>query len=99
MFVRRARVVHQAGCSSEITPSFSRMKGHHMGYSRVYATLKHGQPMAFERAVLSAIGEMCLFPRLFSKQRRAKSLGYLTGVFSARSLVPSTLSRIRSWIK
>ena len=86
MFVRQAKVVHQGGQSSGSSPAVARMKGKHMGYSRVYTSLKHGTPLAFERAMLSAIGEICLLPRLASPQRRARSLGFLAGVFGARHL-------------
>ena len=99
MFVKRARVVHQGGYSSGTSPTISKLKGHHMGYSRVYASLKHDKSMAFERAVLSALFELLLFPRLASPRKRAKSFGYLSGVLSARSLVPSFSSRLMRWIK
>ena len=98
MFVRAARVIHQAGRSSGRDPATANLKGFHMGHSRVYASLKHGKPLAFERAILSAVGQICLFPRLFSARRRSKSMGYLSGILSARPLVPSTRVRLMNWL-
>ena len=98
MFVRGARVMHQAGRSSGLDPATSYLKGLHMGRSRVYASLKHGKPAAFERALLSAVGEICLIPRLFSNRRRSKSIGYLTGILDSYHLVPPTISRIKDWL-
>ena len=95
MFVRQAKIVHQGGQSSGSSPAVARMKGRHMGYSRVYTSLKHGTPLAFERAILSAIGEICLLPRLVSSRRRAKSLGYLAGILGARHLAASRKLRAR----
>ena len=98
MFVRNARVIHQRGQSSGNSASIASLKGRHMGYSRVYASLKHERPMAFELAVLSAIGEICLVPRLLSPRKRAKSLGYLEGILNAAHLAPPLASRIRKWL-
>ena len=97
MFVRNALVIHQRGQSSGTSVSSARLKGRHMGYSRVYASLKHGKPLAFERAAVSAIGEICLVPRLFSPRRRAKSLGYLSGILNAAHLAPPLACRIKKW--
>ena len=98
MWIRKARVTHAQGQGSGTALSTYRLKGYHMGYSRVYASVKHGVPMAFERAVFSAIGELLLLPRLVSARRRAKSLAYLSGIMSARHLAPSAASRIKWWL-
>ena len=98
MFVRGARAIHQAGRSSGLDPATSYLKGLHMGRSRVYAALKHGRTAAFERALLSAAGEICLIPRLLSNRRRAKSIGYLTGILDSYHLVPPAISRIQDWL-
>ena len=97
MWIRHARVMHAQGQGSGTSLATARLKGYHMGYSRVYASVKHGVPMAFERAVLSAIGELLLIPRLVLARRRAKSLAYLSGILSARRFVPSAVGRIKRW--
>ena len=98
MFVRDARVIHQAGRSSGTDSATSYLKGTSMGQSRVYASLKHGKPLAFERAILGAVGEICLLPRLLSARRRSRSIGYLFGILHARHLVPSTRVRLKAWL-
>ncbi len=95
MWIRQARVTHAQGQGSGTALSTYRLKGFHMGHSRVYASVKHGVPMAFERAILSAIGELLLIPRLFSARRRAKSFAYLSGILSARRRAPSAANRIK----
>ena len=97
MFVRAARVMHQAGRSSGLDPATSYLKGLHMGRSRVYASLKHGKPIAFERALLSAVGAICVMPRLLSARRRSKSIGYLAGILGSYHLVLPTVSRLKNW--
>ena len=98
MFVRGARVMHQAGRSSGLDPATSYQKGLHMGRSRVYASLKHGMPAAFERALLTAVAEICLIPRLLSNRRRSRSIGYLAGILDSYHLVPPTISRLKDWL-
>lgn len=98
MFVSGARVMHQAGRSSGLDPATSYLKGLHMGRSRVYASLKHGRTDAFERALLSAVGEICLIPRFLSNRRRAKSIGYLAGILDSYHLVPPAISRVKDWL-
>ena len=99
MFIRSALVVHQGGSSSGRDAATAHLKGFHMGQSRVYASLKHGKALAFERALIGAFGELLLLPRLFSARRRSKSVGYLSGILRARSTVPSTAKRLGSWLQ
>lgn len=84
MFIKSAQIIHDAGTSSSLSPNTAWEKGRHMGYSRVYTSIKHGDKLGFERALLSAIGEMCIIPRLFSKYKRLKTMGYFIGVLKAR---------------
>ncbi len=87
MLVPSAEVIHRRGHSTGKGARAYRSLGQQMGYSRVYASLKHRVPLAYTKAVLSAVGEICLLPRLLSARRRAKSLGYLSGVIEARHLI------------
>lgn len=84
MFIRRAQVLHHFGNSSGSSPMISYLRGKYMGQSRMYASLKHRKKMAFLMAILSALANLCLIPRLFSPQKRAKSFGFLVGVIGAR---------------
>ena len=56
MFIRNALVIHQLGGSSGTGLDTLRLKGRSFGHSLVYTSLKHGKPMAFERALIRAAG-------------------------------------------
>lgn len=83
MFVRSALVMHLGGRSTARSRKTAALKAWHMGRSRVYATRKHGRPLAFARALLSACRQLLSVSVLLSKRKRAKQAAYLKGVWSA----------------
>ena len=95
MFIRNARIVHDHGNSSGSDPEILHQRCRSLGYSRVYAALKHGKPMAFERALIEAAGGVCSPVMIFSARARVKRPAYLQGVLSARHLNPPLFSRMR----
>ena len=95
MFIREARIVHDGGNSSGSAPETLRKKSYWLGRSLVLASLKHGKPLAFERAVLRATRRVCSPTKLFSARERIERLGYFHGVLSARQFSPSLASRVK----
>ena len=77
MFIGNARVVHDLGNSSGSSLEILRKKSQCLGYSLVYASLKHGKPMAFERAVIRAVRRVCSLTKHASARERAERMGYL----------------------
>ena len=98
MFIRSARVIHQLGGSSGTGPDTLRMKGRSLGHSLVYASLKHGKPMAFERALIRAAGKAFSISSITSKEHHIWAFAYLQGVLGARRLNPPAGTRLRKWI-
>ncbi len=84
MFIRDALVRHQGGRSSARSPEVAALKAWHMGQSRVYAARKHGRPLAFSRALASALAQAASPFAWFSRRKRAKQLAFLKGVMKYR---------------
>jgi len=82
-FIRDSLVMHMSGKSSGPSIETVVLKAWHMWRSRVYATRKHGRPMPYTHAMISALSKMFLISTLFSKRNRAKQFAYLRGVISA----------------
>lgn len=72
IFVPGAEVMHRGGASSARSVAVARIKGHHLGRSRVYAAVKHGvrwgRLAALRDAVLAALSPLVLV----SARKRAK---------------------------
>ena len=98
MFIRDAHVIHWLGGSSGAGPDTLRMKGHHLGRSTVYASLKHGKPMAFERALLRAVRQAFSLKSVVLAEHRVLAFANLQGVLGARGLNPPAGTRLRKWI-
>ena len=71
-FIASAEVMHTGGASSARSAEVARIKGYHLGRSRVYCSIKHNTPFgrtkATAKALLSAMSPLILF----SKRKRAK---------------------------
>ncbi|MFM2356963.1 MAG: hypothetical protein RLZZ528_2699 [Pseudomonadota bacterium] len=81
-----ALVIHHEGHSSARTPEMAAFKARHMGESYVYASRKHGKPLAFPRALLSALLHF-LSPFDWRDPRRmAKHRGFLEGVLAGNRI-------------
>ena len=98
MFIRNARVIHRLGGSSGTGPDTLRMKGRNLGRSTVYASLKHGKPMAFERALLRASRQALSLKSAASAEHRIWAFAHLRGVLGARHFNPPVSDRLRKWI-
>lgn len=83
MFIRAASVHHMEGRSTVRSAQSAALKARHMGWSRVYAARKHGQPFALTRALTGAAAQLFSPATLFSRRKRAKHLAFLSGVMSA----------------
>ena len=90
MFVRAARVMHDAGNSTVRSPKSAAFKAFHMGRSRVYATRKHRLPGAGRKALLSALLQLVSPLTLLSKRKRAKQMAFLRGVLTAFRRKPAS---------
>lgn len=86
MFVRQAQVTHAQGTSTTVSPATAALKAYHMGRSRVYASRKHGRPLAFSRALLLACWQLCSPLVLLSRRKRAKQWAFLQGVLTSSQL-------------
>lgn len=80
-FIASAEVMHTGGASSARSVEVARIKGYHLGRSRVYCSIKHNTPFgrtkAAIKALLSAISPLVLF----SKRKRAKDWARLEATF------------------
>ncbi|MFU8864544.1 MAG: glycosyltransferase family 2 protein [Rhodobacterales bacterium] len=80
-FIASAEVMHTGGASSARSAEVARIKGYHLGRSRVYCSIKHNTPFgrtkAATKALLSAISPLVLF----SKRKRAKDWARLEATF------------------
>jgi GT2 family glycosyltransferase len=78
LFVPQAEVMHQGGASTTRSVEVARIKGYHLGRSRMYAVKKHGKAwgrsLALLGAVLGAISPLVLV----SKRKRAKEWARLS---------------------
>lgn len=78
-FISSAEVIHTGGVSSARSVDVARIKGYHLGRSRVYCSVKHSTPFgrtkALTKAALNAISPLALF----SKRKRAKEWARLKG--------------------
>ena len=98
MLIRNARVIHRLGGSSGTGLDTLRMKGHSLGHSLVQVSLKHGKPMAFERALIRAAGKALSISSITSKAHRTRAFAHLRGVLGARRLNPPIGARLWKWI-
>lgn len=80
-FISAAEVMHTGGASSDKSVDVARIKGYHLGRSRVYCSVKHntafGRTKAATKALLSAMSPLVLF----SKRKRAKDWARLEATF------------------
>ena len=97
MVIRDTRVVHRLGNSSGTGSDTLRLKGWHLRRSTVYASLKQGQPMAFERALLRAIRLAFSLKSTVSAEHRILAFANLQDVLGARGLNPPAGTRLRKW--
>ncbi|PHP64898.1 glycosyl transferase [Zhengella mangrovi] len=83
-FVAGAHVRHQAGHSAGRNAAVSRFKGYHMARSRVYAQGRHGVGKPWLISLAGAVGGLLAPHNLLSARRRAKHIGQVAGIWSAR---------------
>lgn len=82
--VRAALVTHSGGAGSAPDPRIEAFKSWHFGWSRIYASRKHGRTGAYAKTLVRAIPR-CLSPlALLSPGARAERWGYLCGVTAAQ---------------
>ena len=89
MFVRDARVMHDAGNSTVRSSRSAAFKAFHMGRSRVYAARKHHLPGAGRKALMSALLQLISPLTLLSGRKRAKQSAFLRGVLAALGRKPA----------
>ncbi|MGD1884067.1 MAG: glycosyltransferase family 2 protein [Paracoccaceae bacterium] len=82
MFIRDANVTHQMGRSTKRSPATATLKAWHMGRSRVYASRKHGRPVPFLSALMSASLQLFSPAVALSKRKRAKQVAFFKGILS-----------------
>ena len=82
-YVHAAQVRHLLGHSTERSAQTAALKAWYMGQSRVYAARKHGQPMAYLRALTDALVQLLSPITLLSSRKRAKHWNYFRAVLSS----------------
>lgn len=73
IFVPTAEVMHMGGASSARSIAVARIKGHHLGRSRIYAVVKHRVPGGRRRALVAAVLDAMSPLVLVSARKRAKA--------------------------
>jgi GT2 family glycosyltransferase len=81
VFVPQAEVMHQGGSSTARSVEVARIKGYHLGRSRMYAVKKHGKAWGRSLAVLDAVFGAISPLVLLSKRKRAKQWARLSATF------------------
>tara|TARA_X000000368_G_scaffold404813_1_gene381297 strand:+ start:699 stop:1550 length:852 start_codon:yes stop_codon:yes gene_type:complete len=82
MYIHNAVITHIGGSSSSRDESIAKIKGYHMGRSRVYAQKKHNIKAVIIRNIMLSIIQVLSPEMLFSKRKRAKYTYFLKGVFA-----------------
>ena len=89
MFVRDAIVTHTGGAASAPDPRIESFKSWHFGYSRIYASRKHGVRGAYAKTLVRAIPRALSPVVLFSTVARAERWAYLRGITQAQLRRPN----------
>ena len=82
MYIHNAVITHIGGSSSSRDESIAKIKGYHMGRSRVYAQKKHNIKAVTIRNIMLSLIQILSPEMLFSKRKRAKYTYFLKGVFA-----------------
>jgi len=86
MYIHNAVITHIGGSSSSKDESIAKIKGYHMGRSRVYAQKKHNIKAVTIRNIMLSLFQVLSPEMLFSKRKRAKYTYFLKGVFAELNL-------------
>ena len=86
MYIHNAVITHIGGSSSSRDESITKIKGYHMGRSRVYAQKKHNIKAVTIRNIMLSLIQVLSPEMLFSKRKRAKYTYFLKGVFAELNL-------------
>ena len=86
MYIHNAVITHIGGSSSSKDESIAKIKGYHMGRSRVYAQKKHNIKAVTIRNIMLSLLQVLSPEMLFSKRKRAKYTYFLKGVFAELNL-------------
>ena len=86
MYIHNAVITHIGGSSSSRDESIAKIKGYHMGRSRVYAQKKHNIKAVTIRNIMLSLIQLLSPEMLFSKRKRAKYTYFLKGVFAELNL-------------
>ena len=86
MYIHHSIITHIGGSSSSRDKTIAKIKGYHMGRSRVYAQKKHGLKVVTIRNIMLAVIQILSPEMLFSKRKRAKYTSFLKGVFAELNL-------------
>ncbi|MCB1344016.1 MAG: glycosyltransferase family 2 protein [Rhodobacter sp.] len=91
---RAALVTHTGGGGSAPDPRIEGFKAWHFGWSRIYASRKHGRTGAYVKTLVRAIPR-ALSPRTWvSAPARAERWGYLRGITQAQLNRPNIGARL-----
>ena len=82
MYIQNAIITHVGGSSSSRDKSIAKIKGYHMGRSRVYAQNKHNLKAVTIRNIMLSFIQMLSPEMLLSNRKRAKYTSFLRGVFA-----------------
>ena len=82
MYIQNAIITHVGGSSSSRDKSIAKIKGYHMGRSRVYAQNKHNLKAVTIRNIMLSFIQILSPEMLLSNRKRAKYTSFLRGVFA-----------------
>lgn len=82
--VRAALVSHTGGAGSAPDPRIEAFKARHFGWSRIYASRKHGRRGAYAKTLVRAVPRALSPAVWFSPATRAERWGYLRGITLAQ---------------
>lgn len=80
-----ARVVHEFGRSSEVTPSMVRFKAAQRLLSQSYVCRQYGLPFDFQRETRRALKRLLIAGVIFDRNRRSAALGRLDALREIRA--------------
>ncbi|MCB1359987.1 MAG: glycosyltransferase family 2 protein [Rhodobacter sp.] len=91
---RAALVTHTGGGGSAPDPRIEGFKAWHFGWSRIYASRKHGRTGAYAKTLVRAIPRALSPVTWFSAPKRAERWGYLRGITQAQLNRPNIGARL-----
>ncbi len=82
-YVPNSLITHKGGNSTERNEDTAKLKGFHMGWSRVYAMKKHKVQSYKIKCLFLSLIQLISIEMIFSRRKRYKYISFLRGTFLA----------------